>query len=172
MYKINIEEIMNKLENLLSQKISLLITAFKEPNISKAIESAMNQKTRYEYDIIISAPDKDTLDIARKYAKIDKRIKIFQDPGKGKSYALNLLFNKIGTDIFILTDGDVWINDTAITEIANLFLLTIVAILRPIKATSGFFGLSGLPRSANLHKIISPLFQIKTRPYPSIIKST
>lgn len=122
MNKISINEVMNKLERLLSQKISLLITSFKEPNISRAIESAMTQKTRYEYDIIVSAPDKETLDIAKKYADKDKRIKVFQDPGKGKSYALNILFNEIKTDILILTDGDVYILNNVVEEIGNLFL--------------------------------------------------
>lgn len=103
-------------------KITLLITAFKEPNLAKAIESALNQKTRYKYEIIISAPDEETLDIARKYSKKHKNFKVIKDPGKGKSYALNIAFLKIKTDIMILTDGDVYISESSIEEIMNLFL--------------------------------------------------
>jgi len=103
-------------------KITLLITAFKEPNLVKAIESAINQKTRYKYEIIVSAPDKETLNIAEKYSKKNKSLKIMKDPGKGKSYALNIAFSKISTDIMILTDGDVYIDENAIEEISNLFL--------------------------------------------------
>ncbi len=102
-------------------KITLLITAFKEPNIAKAIESALNQKTKYKYKVIISAPDQPTLDIAREYSKKNKNIKIIKDPGKGKSFALNIAFSKIKTDILILTDGDVYISNDSIQEIVNIF---------------------------------------------------
>jgi cellulose synthase/poly-beta-1,6-N-acetylglucosamine synthase-like glycosyltransferase len=43
------------------------------------------------------------------------------DPGKGKSYALNIAFSKINADILILTDGDVYISKNAIEEIVNTF---------------------------------------------------
>lgn len=102
-------------------KITLLITAFKEPNIAKAIEAALNQKTKYKYNIILSAPDKETLDIAKKYSKKHKNFKIIEDPGKGKSFALNLAFKKIRNDILILTDGDVYISKNSIEEITNIF---------------------------------------------------
>jgi len=45
-----------------------------------------------------------------------------KDPGQGKMHALNLLFEKIKSDLLILTDGDVWISKNAVDEIANLFL--------------------------------------------------
>lgn len=123
MDKINIDEVVKHIDKLSSQKITLLITAFKEPlTIGNAIESALNQKTEKQYQILVSAPDKETLDIAKKYQEKHKNIKIFQDPGKGKSYALNMIFNKIDTDILILTDGDVFISDNVIEDISNLFL--------------------------------------------------
>jgi len=102
-------------------KITLLILAYKELRISKAIEAALNQKTNLDYDIIISAPDKKTLEIAKKYSKKDKRLKVFRDLGKGKANALNLILPKINTDILIFTDGDVWISNNAIEEIVNEF---------------------------------------------------
>lgn len=98
-------------------KTSVIITSFKEPKtIGKAIESALNQKTKRQYDILVSAPDKETLDVAKKY-----KIKTFKDPGKGKSFALNLLFKNVKSDILILTDGDVYVNDKAVEEILDLF---------------------------------------------------
>ena len=45
-------------------KVSILILAYKEPRISKAIEAALNQKTDFDYEVIVSAPDKETHDIA------------------------------------------------------------------------------------------------------------
>ena len=64
-----------------------MITAFKELNINKAIEAALNQETKYKYEIILSAPDKETLDAAEKYFKKHNNLKIMKDPGKGKSFA-------------------------------------------------------------------------------------
>ena len=122
MESIDVKNIVSKISSLLEQKITLLITAFREPKIKKAIESALKQKTRYQYQILVSAPDEETLNVAKEYQKKDKRIKIFKDPGKGKSYALNLLFKEIETDILILTDGDVWISENSVEEISNLFL--------------------------------------------------
>jgi len=122
MEKIDLNEILMIVKKLIEKKITLLITAFKEPAIEKAIKSALNQETNYNYEVIISAPDKETLDIAKKYAKKDKRLKIFKDPGKGKSFALNSIFKNIKTDILILTDGDVYISKNSIEDISNLFL--------------------------------------------------
>ena len=100
-------------------KITILITAFKEPNIEEALISALNQKTEYKYEVILSAPDKPTLDIAKEYQKKYKHLKILIDPGKGKSYALNLAISNIKTDILILTDGDVYISKNTIEEIMD-----------------------------------------------------
>ena len=122
MEKIDLNDVINAVKKLLSQRITLVITSYKEPAIPEAIKAALNQKTRYDYVVVVSAPDKETLDVAKKYAAKDRRLKIFKDAGKGKSYALNSLFDEINTDILILTDGDVWISDNAIEEISNLFL--------------------------------------------------
>jgi ADP-heptose:LPS heptosyltransferase len=122
MEKININEIIKKTPELLKKKITILITAFNEPNVEKTIKSLLNQKTDYSYEILVSAPDKETLDIAKKYQKNHKNINTFKDPGKGKSYALNLIFKKLDTDLIILTDGDVYLSENALDEILNLFL--------------------------------------------------
>ena len=120
MEKIEVKNILSKVERFLIQKITLLITAFNEPKISKAIESAINQKTHYKYDILVSAPDEDTLSIARKYKK--HRVKIFKDPGKGKVFAINMILKHLNTDIIVLTDGDVYLSNNSIEEVTNLFL--------------------------------------------------
>ncbi len=134
MEKIKVDEIIKNVDKIIREKVSILITAFKEPAIGKAIESALNQKTNYDYEVIVSAPDEETLNIARKYS--DKKLKIFKDPGKGKSYALNMIFKNLKTDLLILTDGDVWINNEAIEEIVNLFRNPEIGCLtgRPVPA--------------------------------------
>jgi len=105
--------------------ISVIITAFKEPNISKCIESWVNQDFKDEYEIVVVAPDEKTRNIVNSYSKKYKNIKYFKDPGKGKVFALNLLFKKIYKndldDILILTDGDLIVDSKVISEIFNKF---------------------------------------------------
>lgn len=119
MDKIDLQKIIKSIDKLSSQKITLVITAFKEKSIGKAIESALNQKTNYPYEILVSVPDKETIEIVKKYNS--PKLKIFQDPGKGKSTALNLIFKNTNSDILILTDGDVFISENSVQEICDLF---------------------------------------------------
>jgi len=98
--------------------ISIVITSYKEPGtIGKAIESFLKQNIKGRYELIVSAPDKETIAAAKKY----KKVKIFNDPGKGKSYALNLLLPKLKGDIIILSDGDVFVSNNSVKEILKLF---------------------------------------------------
>lgn len=102
--------------------ISIVITSYKEPKtVGKSIESFLNQKFQENYELIVSAPDEETLNVARKYRLKNKRIKIFKDSGKGKSYALNLLLPKLKGEIIILTDGDVYVSENSVNEILKEF---------------------------------------------------
>jgi len=102
-------------------KATIIITAFNEPNIGKVIEAAQQQKTDYEYDILVSAPDDATLGVAIQHGLKDPRISIFQDEGKGKSKALNEIFKIVKNDILIFTDGDVKINRYTVQNIMDTF---------------------------------------------------
>ena len=98
--------------------ISIVITAFNEQKtIARSIESILNQKIKEKYELIVSAPDEETQKIIRGY----KNVKLFRDPGKGKSYAINLLLKKIKGDKIILTDGDVYVSENSINEILGKF---------------------------------------------------
>ena len=98
--------------------ISIIITSFNEPKtIKKAIESFLNQNIKEKYELIVAAPDKPTWEIVKSY----KNVKLFKDPGKGKSYALNLLLPKLKGDILIFTDGDVYVSEDSVNEILKLF---------------------------------------------------
>lgn len=102
--------------------ISIIITAFKEPRtIRRAIESFLNQNIKEKYEIIVSAPDKETLNEAKKCSSKSKNVILFKDPGKGKSYALNLLLKKVKGDVLILTDGDVYVSENSVNEILKEF---------------------------------------------------
>ena len=102
--------------------ISIVITSFNEPKtIGKCIDSFLSQQINEKYELIVSAPDLETQQIVEQYSKKNKNIKLFKDPGKGKSLALNLLLPNLKGDIIILTDGDVYVNKIAIEEILNKF---------------------------------------------------
>ena len=94
-------------------KVSIVITAYNEPqSIKKAIEAILPQLKK-DMEVIVSSPDKATTEAAKQY----KQVKHITDPGKGKSYALNLIFKKLTGDMWIFTDGDVYIDKNAIEEI-------------------------------------------------------
>jgi len=101
--------------------ISIIIMAFKEPTIGRCIKSIVNQKINENYELVISAPDKETRDIAEKYAKKYRQIKLFKDPGKGKNYAINMLYPSLKGRILVFTDGDVYLSDNSINEILKEF---------------------------------------------------
>ena len=121
MNKISLTDIIKSLEKLSKTSIAIIITSFKEPRTGRAIESILKQKISKPFRIIVSAPDKETQDIVKEFSKKDKRVELFKDPGKGKSFALNQLLPTLNEDIFILTDGDVYIGKNSIQEIEVLF---------------------------------------------------
>ena len=79
--------------------IYIIITAYAEPDSTiKTIKSFLNQKIKQKYKIIVVDPFPKTEKIMkRQFPKEfkDKRIEFFLDPGEGKNYALNLLFEKL-----------------------------------------------------------------------------
>jgi cellulose synthase/poly-beta-1,6-N-acetylglucosamine synthase-like glycosyltransferase len=104
--------------------ISIIITSFKEPeSIKQTIESIIYQQIKEEYELIITAPDNETLKVAKSYQNNNptKNIKIYRDPGKGKTYALNLLLKKTNGRVIIFTDGDVYMSKDSINNILTEF---------------------------------------------------
>ncbi|RME54110.1 glycosyltransferase [Candidatus Woesearchaeota archaeon] len=97
--------------------LSIVITAFKEPKtIGRAMDAILTQDIDEEYELIVACPDKETRDIVLDYSKKYKWVKHFHDPGKGKSYALNLLFKELTGDYWLFTDGDVYLGDGAVNH--------------------------------------------------------
>jgi biofilm PGA synthesis N-glycosyltransferase PgaC len=115
--------------------ISCIITAFKEhKSIGMAITSMEKscEKANQEYEILVLAPDKETLEEAMFFS--NKKIRVIQDRGKGKPCALNLAFQEARGDIFILTDGDVYVNQYAVRELLK-------------RLTKDVYAISGRPKS-------------------------
>ena len=99
-------------------KISVIITSYKEPKtIGKAIEAVLNQSKSLNLELLVVAPDTETLDAAKKH----KRVITVKDKGDGKSAALNLVIPQTKGEILILTDGDVYIDSKAISELIKPF---------------------------------------------------
>src|SRR3989344_4731169 len=104
--------------------IDIIIASFKEPNSTlKAAEVFLKCK-RKDLRVTVVDPFPEVEKFLKKKIK-DKRFKFFLDPGEGKSYALNLLFQEYASsnkdDLFILTDGDVYASDKALDEIVKSF---------------------------------------------------
>jgi len=104
--------------------IDIIITSYNEPESTlKAVKVFLNQNIKDEFRIIVSDPFPEVKDFLKKNLK-DKKVGFFLDPGEGKSYALNLLFEKLKgnkEDIFIFTDGDVYVSENAVAEILKQF---------------------------------------------------
>src|SRR3989338_7082473 len=102
--------------------IDVIIASYREPRATlRAIKILLKQIDK-EDRVIVVDPFPEVKSFLEKEVK-DKRFKFFLDPGEGKSYALNLLFQKYASsnkdDLFILTDGDVYASDKALDEIVK-----------------------------------------------------
>ena len=110
--------------------ISIIITAWEEPEeVRETLKIFTTQENLKEsYEILITAPDKPTKKEIMKYVqKYPKRVKfILQPREKGKNEMLNLLIKKAKGSVLIFTDGDVFVNDIAISEIVKKYKNPIV----------------------------------------------
>lgn len=106
--------------------ISIIITAYGEPKATeRAVNAFLNQEIKEDYEIIVADPFKEVQQHITKKFKDFKQVKYFLDPGKGKSYALNLLFKELfkndKSHTLVLTDGDVFVNNISVEEILKKF---------------------------------------------------
>jgi len=109
--------------------LHIIITSYKEPKKTiRAVKSFLSQDIKEKYKIIVVDPFPETEQIIKKEFKKDKKgkdIEFFLDPGEGKSYALNALFEQIYSkntnDIIILTDGDVYVSENSVNAILEAF---------------------------------------------------
>jgi cellulose synthase/poly-beta-1,6-N-acetylglucosamine synthase-like glycosyltransferase len=109
--------------------LNIIITSYKEPKSTiRAINSFLNQNIKEKYKIIVVDP---FLEVEKKLKKEFRRqfsegkLEFFLDPGEGKSYALNIVLEKIykknKSNIIILTDGDVYVSKNSVNEILASF---------------------------------------------------
>src|SRR3989344_5127144 len=99
-------------------KTSVIITTFKEPKTIGRAVSAIAPQLGKNDELIVVAPDKETLQAAK---KASSKVKIIQDRAKGKSAAMNLAVIKAKGDILVWTDGDIYISKDAIWSLTYFF---------------------------------------------------
>ena len=106
--------------------IHIVITSYKEPKSTvRAINRLLEQENLKEkFKIILVDPFPEVWDYVKKRIR-SKKVSFFLDPGDGKGYALNILFEQIYSknknDIIVLTDGDVYVSKNAVVEILEKF---------------------------------------------------
>lgn len=105
--------------------ITIIIASYNEPKSTvRAVNAFLNQNIKEDFKIIVMDPFLEVKQYLKAHVK-DPRLEFFLDPGEGKSYALNMLFNKISKpskdNFFILTDGDVYVSKNSVSEIMKIF---------------------------------------------------
>ena len=105
--------------------INIVITSYNEPKSTlNAINAFLKQDIKTDFKIIVCDPFTEVRDFLKANVH-NKKVGFFLDPGEGKSYALNLLLKNLHSenknDIFIFTDGDVYVSENAVSEIINAF---------------------------------------------------
>lgn len=105
--------------------IDIIIASYNEPKATlRAVNTFLKQKIKQKFRIIVVDPFLEVGEFLKNNIK-DKRFHFFLDPGEGKNYALSILFQEYSSDnkddIFILTDGDVYVSNNAVEEILNAF---------------------------------------------------
>lgn len=119
--------------------ISIIITAYKEERtIERAIQSILDNDLKEKYELIVVAPDDETLNTAKAYSTV----KIIKDKNLGKPAALNLAVQKAKGDILVLTDGDVFIGKDSLKNLLSPF------------ENSKIGAVSGNPKSINPRKTL------------------
>lgn len=105
--------------------IDIIITSYNEPKSTlRAVNAFLNQDIEEDFRVTVVDPFPDVGKFLKNNVK-SKKFSFFLDPGEGKGYALNLLFQEYNSknkkDLFILTDGDVYVSNNSVKEIIEKF---------------------------------------------------
>ncbi len=106
--------------------IHIIITSYNEPKATeRAIKAFLEQDIPKPFKIIVADPFPEIKEFINEKFKKNKEVEFYLDPGEGKSTVLNIIFEEIYSDnkndIIISSDGDVYVNKTAVKEILNYF---------------------------------------------------
>lgn len=97
--------------------ITVLVTAADEANtIERALIPLIEQSKQLDCEIIVICPDEETAQAAHSMG-----VRVLTDQQQGKPAALNLGFKHAAGDVIVMTDGDVYIGDAALTLLLEPF---------------------------------------------------
>lgn len=104
--------------------IYVIITSYGEPvSTIRAVKSFLHQQIKQKIIVVDPFPKTEFL-LTAEFGD-NENVEFFLDPGEGKSYALNILLEKIYSkntdDIIILTDGDVYVSENSVQKIVDAF---------------------------------------------------
>jgi len=101
--------------------ISIIITAYREPNtIGHAIDAFLAQMPPNS-ELLVVCPDEETMAVVNAYTNKHPNIRLIQDRQKGKPAAINLGLAAAKGDIIVLSDGDVQISHDALPHLLAPF---------------------------------------------------
>lgn len=114
--------------------LTIVITAYGEPkSTEKAVNKILGQDIPQDYRVVVADPFVEVKWFIEERFGSNPKVEFFLDPDKGKSYALNLIIQKYYSenkdDMFIFTDGDVYVSDTAIKDIVPGFFDPLIGIV-------------------------------------------
>ena len=101
--------------------ISILITSWKEPKTLEKAICALLPQMNEDDEMLVACPDEETANIVSLYSNNNRVVKCIRDEGRGKPAALNLLFKEARGDVLVLSDGDVYVGDNAVSELVKPF---------------------------------------------------
>ncbi|GLV53847.1 hypothetical protein KDH_06980 [Dictyobacter sp. S3.2.2.5] len=102
--------------------ISSILTAYKEPRtVGAAIKALLEQDWPEAYEILVVCPDEETARVVQIFTDCYPQVKRLVDQGHGKPAALNLAFSQVRGRICVFTDGDVVIQEGAISALLAPF---------------------------------------------------
>ncbi len=105
--------------------ITVIITSYKEPKATlRAVKIFLGQKIKEKLKVIVVDPFGETEKFLKNNIK-DKRFDFILDPGEGKPFAMNMIFDtffsKNNNDILVFSDGDVYVSENSLYEIITIF---------------------------------------------------
>lgn len=105
----------------MTPKLSVIITAFREPEtIGPAIEALLPQLPE-QAEILVVCPDPETIGVIDQYAAQHPVVRHVADPQRGKPTAVNAGLDAADGDIVVLSDGDVLIDSEALPPLLAPF---------------------------------------------------
>lgn len=102
--------------------ISCILTAYQEPRtIGTAIKALIEQPWPEEFEILVVCPDQETNRVIRIFTECYPQVQHLTDKGEGKPAAINIALAKAQGHICIFSDGDVVVQEEAISALLKPF---------------------------------------------------